>query len=701
MISYTGLLVWSEKPTPEVDGKPFTVSLKSTMDDPDSYAVPGFEHMFVDGKLNDPKQSLFSPDREFFPRDWGMAFSNDTDGRHKDEFYKLLTKGLLLQGGNLVQKAMLDSFQFSNVMFDGGSVNPFCKNRCFFAGHKFGVDWFLPMRFVIENPTSDARDKPYWVIDMFRLALSLGMGSDTVLGTLGFTMGPDVIGLGADFIFGSDFIKIRPVDDYAEATRLLQNQGATRKYFFKNINEQIIDDMEKGDILIGSSYVGSRASMMLQGDANILINAGLEAGAETYLTNRIYMMKGHDQKFLVNWADVKFLNIFAAAFMQLLFVRVPVLKAEYKLSSEKNRVFRFDLNDQNARSVLFENINRTNPDKVDLAYRTKSKFVRERNHRFSINLPLIRKESWDKGKSEILGKNFLTGEKVHEIAYEREKNLRKLSHFEMSDRDHWEVKAQVDEKGDLFAKIKLRYFVNQGYRDDFVKLIDRNKAFMPLDFLLFDHHDSKYYQGEMELDSTMVISPEGIDELFGENGPSDAQLCESYVSIHRSKDPKAWCQKVYTQSRIKLSHEKHHVRRFLKRFQEARDLYRRLRPELFAAVDDGNLLERPEFKKNAWELLKGIVRVLYKNRKQHQVFEAMVPFLKQENFYRNTRLNSFMEGFPGLIQTIETSKKSAGSLKLLKRYMVTEVDDVFSIFTDEIDTALKQEGLLNRSSTPY
>ena len=677
------------------NGVPVTIKKRSKIIDPETFSLPSKKVTFNEGKLEDPENKLFDPKREHFPRDWGTAISNDVTGRHKDEFYKLLKKGLVLQGGNLVQRSLLENFQFSNI--GARNRDPFCLERCFFSGLKFGVDWFVPMRFLLENPTDSSDKYPYWVVDMFRLAFTLGAGVDRILDRLGLSFTAGMVGLGKEFVKGWDFIKIRPVRDYSEALKKLgNNRGAGRKYVLKNIEAQVVDDMEPGDILIGSNYIGSAASIIGRNPNFFFVdpNAGVEAGVETYLTNRIYMMKGADNHLLANWADLKRINVYASAFAELLFLRVPIMKAEHLRKSANNRVFEFNLSDPDARASLLANINASHPDKVDPRYRHQSKVVKHRGWNLRLNLFGIAK--WLKGgkKQEVEGSDFQTGKHVHELAYERSSNLNLLKHLEPHDRNHLKVRTQVSRDGHLFAKFDFRHYQNQAYRRDFLKAIKRHRSILPPDFITFDPKSVKYYIGNLEIESNVVFGPEAFETLFLDPKLDKHRLCKAYGTANEiRKNLDDWCSKVNSWRLV--GQRKRQARSFLSQFAKAKSAY----------VQHANLLARKavdiladsEIRSTIYDMLEKITNLLFENRRTKKVFDTIQSLISAEHIHRDVKMSSVLEGFPGLIDTIEVSSKYRGKLKLDDRYKHEDVGDAFKIFTDDIEEALNGRNLLNRS----
>ena len=105
-----------------------------------------------------------------------------------------------------------------------------------------------------------------------------------------------------------------------------------------------------------SSYIGARPSVIFEPNVAGSVGVGLELGMETYLTNRIYLLKEADGSVIANWANLKDINVFSRVFAKLLLARLNVLKTEYKLSSRKDRVFEFDLNSPREKKQLLSNL---------------------------------------------------------------------------------------------------------------------------------------------------------------------------------------------------------------------------------------------------------------------------------------------------------------------------------------------------------
>lgn len=688
------------------DQKLYEFEKRSKMTDTATYAVPGYEKFFLNGQISDPNNLLYDPLKEAYPRDWGTGLSKKIRGHHKDEFGKLLKKGMPLHIGNILQKVVAGSFQFSTTSFGSdGMVFPFCKNRCFFSGYKAGIDWFLPMRFVIENPTESAKDHPYWVIDMFRLAIVLGYGSGDIAQKLGASIQEQVLGLGGEFAAGMDFIKVRPVKDYATAMgHLKNNDEATRRYFFRNINDQILSQMQEGDIFIGSTYVGARASILAEpgGLNHGFVQPGIELGSEAYITNRIYTMKGANNHFMVNWANLKAINIFADLYIRLLFPRFPVLEAEYKKSSQNNRVYEFDYNDPLAKQNLLDNINRSNPDRVDPKFRYQTKFVTVGTGRVVFNLFEIRKWGAALRKGRIKGEDFRTGEKFHELAYDKEVSTSIFRAWHVFNRDRNHVRAQIDEEGNLFTKLDYRFYLNQAYRKDFLSFVKTSSSMLPPDFVVFDPKQVKYYLGDFEVNASVVLDHEAMDALFGPKGPSDETFCRFYTehSTEGSTQVKdgEWCVRVLEGT--KLSSNERSLHKFFRKFAKARAVYQALSARLSAgqrSLSFDHLVEREK----VYKLLSSVVSVFSIRDLPQDMIHVIQKWVPKKNVFRSATMTSFLEGFPGSSGRVEISSKYQGKMKLLKRYEALRFEESFKIFSDEVERALRAQGLLDRSSVQF
>lgn len=668
------------------------------MKDPKTYSVKGYEKFFKGGKLSDPKNELFNPNKDAYPRDWGTGLSKEIDGHHKREFYKLMKNGIPLAMGNLVQSAMVNNFQFATTQFGAnGVVEPFCRNRCFFSGFKAGVDWFIPTRFVIENPTETKIDRPYWVVDMFRLTVVLGYGSGDILQMLGSSIREQVMGLGGEFALGMDFIKIRPVKDYATALgHLKNNDEATRKFFFKNINEQVLSGMQEGDVLIGTHHLGARGSLLMETPAlnQGALKPGFELGTEAFVANRTYTLKGADNHILVNWANLKTINVFADAYLRILFPRIPILEAEFKAGVQSNQVYDFDFKIKAAKEMLLSHINDPSPRKVDAQYRYQTKTVKYGSLRAMVNLFEIRKWNAILKRGHVTGEDLKTGQKVDELAYERVNSTRVLRAWSFFDRDFNTVRAQVDPKGDLFLKLDSHFYLSQAYKKDFIQFLKDYRSILPEDLVVFDPASVKSYLGDFESKASVVLDAEALEALFGGNGPSNDSLCQEYALANHHEPAGAWCQEVL--GRPVLQPEKAGLKRFLHHFAKTRGLYR----ELFSKGKSLDFQKTGE-RLATYSLLRSMVFTFSVSGLPKGILDHLQKWIRNKNLFRTATLTSFLDGFPGQQEKVEISSKYKGKLELVGRYKTLQLEDSFKIFTDEIDRELRRRGLLDRTSIHY
>lgn len=674
----------------------------SMMKDKDSFSIVGYEEFFKNGVIFDPENKLKDPKCEHFARDWGSCLRKGTEGQHKDNFYKMVTKGLIINSANFVQQAILTNFRVNNFNIAGGQSAFFPTQTGFAGGFSGGLDWFIPMRFVIENPTTDAANHPYWVIDFFRLAGTAAVGSEGYWNN-GAAISGAPGGVGGEFSLGRDVIRIRPVRDYATAlkksdyARLKKDKydGApTKKYYFKNFDRQLLERMKAGDILVNSTFVGAKGNVALYGQAvPIILVAGLHAGVEAYLTRRTYITRSANDQFLVNWADTKRVTAFANGFLRMLITQVPLLGANATLRSTHNNVYQFNWQDEEGQSVLLANLNEKNAHKVPASFALQSKLIKQRGPSFFANLLGIRSWRAEHAQIEVDGENFITGEKAHELAYEHKKHYTGLSHWEFIDKRKSYTRAQINEKGELFAKINFHYYANEAHKQEFIKILEKFNALLPEDMVIFDPRAVKEYIGKFDLKAMVVIGPRALESLLNINGPTNKQVCEAYLRVQKiDKNMNSWCNVALDHRISTSSKRKIHARSFIDSFARLREQYRIL-------MDSPPLkLATHEEKKQAFIVLRELVHVLGKNKHSRRTLDTLLHFVSPEDVLRDVSMTSNLEAFPGLSSKLESSFFSKGSLAPIRRYMLDEVGEAFSIFTDEIDDALRGLGAYEKNT---
>lgn len=671
---------------PSFDGE-FVVEKQSRMDDPETYAIAGHESSFVNGNIIDPENTMFDSNIEPFARNWGTSVDLTTPGKHQAEFRKVFTRGLILQGGNLVQRVFLENFQLQNAMLN----DPFCRGNCYYSGTRVGVDWFIPMRFVVPNRMDSKFDYPYLIVDMARFALNLGYGSRTVLESLGSDFSKNLIGLGGGFVSGVDFVKIRPVRDYGEALSVMKTDDPDkRKLHLFSPHKEFINNMGEGEVLITSHYISTFASLRISPDMGVsryLTQTAMEMGIEGMITNRTYMMRGTNNNILVNWADVNSLNAYASSNIRsLVFFKIPEMANEFRKSSRKDRTFEFRLDDPVAKDLILAHASATNPPKEAHKYRLKTREVHSLGRKSWFNIFYLASWNFRRGQTEVRGVNHRTGKKVHEVFYEQEYKFGGFSSWDIINKLRTYVRAQVNDLGELFTRTEYRLKDSEASREEFVEYYKKVAAIVPPDFVLFDPKSVKKYMGAFELESEVIIDRSGYDALFADSGPDSMDLCLALAESFEN-DPRKWC------SRALRRHHPHRYQmdavNFIKQFQQAKGMFRRLR---------WDMPDHPIGRRHALRMLKKLVGLMKYSHSKVPVVTVLQKFIPEKSIHREVTMTSFLEGFPGIISSLETSPGFNGALKMKARYLSDDVADLFEVFTDKIDQSLQSQSLLTRTS---
>jgi len=678
---------------------------ESAMKDKHNFAVPGYEQFFKNGVVFDPENELVDSSREHFARDWGTSLRKGSEGRHRDNFYKVMTKGLKLEAGNFVQRAILANFRVSSINMFGGENSLIPAHNGFIGGFSAGMDWFIPMRFVIENPTSDAVNHPYWVIDMFRLVFSVTAGSSAYYYMSGISPGTP-FGVGGEVAIGRDVIRIHPTKDYATAHKKANYEqrkadreggGPTKKYYFENLDHQLLERMKPGDFLVSSTFVGGRGSgVVWMQPLPSIFTIGFQAGTEAYLTKRTYVTRTQNDNFLVSWSNIKRITAYTNGFLRMVLIQIPLIGATYRLQKSNNLVYQFDWNDSEAQKALIDNVNESKATKVPEKYALSSKSIRKRGPSFLANIVGIRSWRASHARTEIQGENFITGEQAHELAYEHRKNFRGLTHWEYIDKRKSYTRAQINEKGEIFAKIDFHYFKNETSKYSFLKTYNKFKALLPPDLIIFDPTAVKEYLGNFDIKALVILGPGALESLFGLSGPTNMQICRAFLDAqHIDKDPEKWCAIALAPNTVSTSKRKIYARSFVDTFARLRNQYR-----ILMGNPPFRLTSSAE-KNQAYRVLEELVNLLGKNRHSRRVLDAMLHFVSPEDIFRDVSLHSSLEAFPSLSAKLESSTYSKGKLLPIRRYMLDEAGDAFKIFTDEIDRTLQHLGAFERTAVLF
>ena len=154
-------------------------------------------------------------------------------------------------------------------------------------------------------------------------------------------------------------------------------------------------------------------------------------------------------------------------------------------------------------------------------------------------------------------------ESVHEFIYEKEYVYRVFKNKEFFDQNYKRIWAQTNEKSELFAKIDFNIFHNEA-KEKFLLLLNKHRSFFPGDFIIFDPLSVKQHMGEFQLHYDLTLGSDGLKNLFS----NSAHVCRDYAKNMGISKPDSWCRKKQSH-RVRYSR----LRRFLKRFARARELY--------------------------------------------------------------------------------------------------------------------------------
>jgi hypothetical protein len=643
--------------------------------------LPGLEKYFnKDGYLIDPDEELTKLVESSFPIYWSTTWFAKI-GNHgfnrvafKNYGRRLLTTINSYAAGNL----HLGPGYYNNApVFQEFATNgnpglgP-CIGNCFFQGLNIGVHTLLPYRFVIENPDNQSK-KRFLVIDLFRLALRLSLGSQfyNALGVSPAGLQP-VVNVNTFAVF--EFVKIHPTDDFKQYT---QGYGEGMKIpglpIF-GLQQKFIESMEEDDSIMINKYIGFGSTVGAGWSAPIgVASANFGVDASVILLSGKTLHREIGDNVVLNFSKLtsKQVSLFArleiAGFIDHnLFTSGPTLTL--RDINKRDEVFLFNLKDEKDHEMLLESVKKITPKNIPDEYRVSERLIHSKNAEISTRLTSFMAHDRKTKKIEAQFKNFTDGTVQKELAY-----VRRLDTLLNQNQRIYDYKASLNEKGDLFLKVKTFIKFKNVKKEQFQKFYPMIEKLTPDDFIVFDLNAVDEDMGDIEFNSIAIISGEGIQKLLGF---SNFQICKAYLEGEEEEEIE--CDKSNYPIGLKL---------LISDLEKTKKEFKELGPN-------------PN-KKSVFSVLKKLVNLQvhhYKNDSLIKLFKTLIP---KEDFFQNSTLSSSRAAFPGKIDEINLSRNNKGSFTPTIRHLAESVEQAYAIFSDQLFYALRNHIYFRDPSIEY
>ncbi len=622
------------------------------------------QHFSKDGFLIDPNNEFTTLVDSSFPIYWSTTWfaKRDNHGFNRVAFKNygrrlLSTLNALGTGSlHLAPGYHNNGFTFQELGSNSNPGFPGCLGACFFQGLNIGASALLPYRFVMQNPDKTSA-KPFLIIDIFRLALKAGIGSDVVngLGISAYGLQP----LGNARVFSVfEFIKIHPTDNFKEYTEGYKEGVKNPGLPIFGLQQKFIESMEQDDSIMINKYIGTDIEIGIKWAPPVpieIISAKAGINANVFLLGSKILHKETNNNVVLNFSKLtaKQLSIFARLEVlgildkNLLSIGVGLSLGDF---NKRDQVYLFDLKNENESNTFYKSIKALTPKNIPDEYRLSERVIHNKQSEISTRLTSFMGHDRKTKKIEAQFKNFTDGTVQKEYAF-----TRRLNTFLNQNEKTYNYKTSINEKGDMFLKINTLIKFKKVDKERFAKFYPLIKQQVPEDFIVFDINAVDEDMGDVEFNSTMVLSGSGIQKLLN---LSERDLCLTFVE---------------NEELDKCENTKDHP-----------IMLKVLIRDLKNILDDYKALGTNPNKAKIFSVLKRLTNLPihhWKNESLIKIFKNMIP---QQDFFQQSSLTSTKAAFPGKINEINLSRRNKGSFVPNARHLAESVEQAYGIFSDQL-----------------
>lgn len=637
--------------------------------------VAGYEEFFNEhAYLVDPENKLQDPKKEPFPRYWGAYWLPKGDSKPQKMVWKHLAMSFFNQGLAMVDQLNETGLHYTGVNgrfdpieFGNSSLSSSCNNnRCFYQGIGAGVGLFIPFRFIMQNPDTTS-NKPFLVVDLFRIGVNSGAGTTELEQILGFGLPiGEFASVGGKLFKIFEFIKVKATSNIAKYTEKYSDAFKTPKLSYKNIRKQFIGNMKPDETLILSRYEGLKAEINIRESFTLMPSPQMRVQGLTNRTTRIVMHKDKNNMLLVNWLKGNNQQIGAGFGVQVLFALdfINLVKQRY---FQKEYSFAFDANKKDEMAVLYKNLNSFYPKKIPEKFSIKKRTSKLKQNQFFAGF--FSYVSWQNHsrKSQVELYDYLNKTTSTELAYEQDYHHSKRKYLNSIWRSY-RYRAAINNQNKLFLKVSFDMFNPQTKRKNFEKLYGKISPFVPRDFTIFQPDAVKNYIGDLAFNGFTVFSDQGLDTLF-KNGKQ--KICESYVKENKIKKGMKYCRKqIYWDLRLWA---------FMKDYDQAQKHYLKLRN---LQSEDADWLRKNSGK--VFKQLREFLHIFTRYNKKRRIILAVKDILPRETYFQTGEMTSDLKAFPGHVSSIKVLPYQQGSFAPKARHIAENTTEVYKVFSDDI-----------------
>ena len=654
-------------------GNRIVLQRESKMTDPDNYAVEGYEQFFRNGYLHDPQGQVSNNPSDFIRRYYDRDIKHATRGTLQQALWETLHAlwqvNALSTLSHSLQKLPVTNRTFGLPLLDGN----FCKQECFYDGLRVGLTNFLPTRVLLKNPMD--KDRPLLVADVYRF---------------GFLLGADI---GKDFParFGIDtelndsmpqaryqriyeFIKVRPIDSVADSMKNLSKIAPQQIIQHRNINAQMIDNLQAGEVLIVSTYI-SRVLELRLGSYSILSRPLLSTGfdLERITVNRKALFRKDDGGYWLQFADLRATKFALGVEGEFLLQDFPVARLEIEKLSKTDLLYEFN---NKQRHLIEQNIVRTAPSESIADMASMHRVIENSKTKLSRLLSIAKFFLNEMDVSSIIATNREQRYELHMATINDSR--RERTTLPLLQTANTTLRSFVTADEQVFVKLNMHYDSFLTKRKQFAWVYKNMLPLLGKQFILFTPAEVQYYLDVFAFRGQVYILPEGVRNIMSQHNLSRQNFCVRYASAAGKTHPRVWCNKLFNnelsissgRGRIMMAAERR-FRNFRARYVKtvrtwqqpvtAEKRNTQLRAKAHAIAQ---LFAAENFKPAIWRMLQAMAG--------------------EENIYRDAVLTSRTGAFPAQSKEIRMPAALRGGAEATTSQTFADIVQAVTIFSDPL-----------------
>jgi hypothetical protein len=596
--------------------------------------IEGFEDLFSNGQLHDPENKIYDPKLENFPRYWGASFrefrANTPQSFMREKILYVLKRRAmslandLLLGGSYISNQGIGYF---NNQVRPNNLISFCGGNCFLNALQVGVQGLVPLRYVLNNPNPDS-PKQLIQVDVFRAGVFIGKHNSSLLASTGIDLSSFIDGTGSGKVYYmKEYIKVREIDNIMTFMKEQPELKIDEKNFMGSFDKGI-NDLIEGENLFINHYFGLGVNARLRPLQVYPFASFTLAGNAANFRRTLITKEKKGIKLRYNKGSIFNFNMNVNLFDFI--VKFPVVGMSISQANFEDKVIKFktDQFDKELEECL--KLDRKCTDKVTHVRQTR---LRTTKRFFNFFFLFGSNNTSYRAFRQFFNNEENTVQRDRYYVYRtNDPSFRRSLIFTT---DQLSSTAYVDDDKDLNIAIDLKYYVPAAKRSDFKNFLTKYKDLLPEDITPFSIEHVKFYLGEFNADINIVFDKNIMKRFFSTEFATD-MLCINYAKYKKISTPSEACNNLNVFPSFSNA-----FKSMRRNYSRAKENYERLIAEPIKEMKDRHL--------------KRISKFFYDKNFKHDIAKFLISFANKNEFKRDVRLFSSLNGFPGDIDEIKES----------------------------------------------